>query len=1116
MLIVLVFSLALILPAYASELNDGALSADNMTADETISQNVIDGQESMMAASSSHDSEIAAPDEESFTALQEKIDNAPEGSTIDLDHNYQYDSGFTTDGITIEKDEITINGQGHTIDASGKGRIFNITGNYITITNLILVNGFSEENGGAIFSANYTTLINVTFTNNSANEGGAIYSANMIEIDECTFKGNHAVEYGADIRSTDAVTATNSTFTNSKSKYSPAIHAFKDLDSNMGHISVSIENCTFENLTAEVSGGAVGVRNLIMADIINCRFINTTAKRNGGALILDSFRYPGDVNIKNTSFISSCGDYGGALLILGCNLNMGNCSFTNNTALYDGGAIYASCCDIIINATAFCANRLVNDDSGNGGAMYIDFSTAYVLNCTITGNAKNGIYAYDTNLTAENTTFSKNGEAVHGVFLNYTPVNVNTGNDTLCLNDTNYFSIVSATGMELSLVNNTLNLTALPFRYDSRDWGWVTPVKRQGYAGYCWAFGTCAALETALLKATGIEYNISVNNMAKAMLKYSKYGITDKFEGGFDLQGMEYVLSWFGALPEQYDAYDELGKISSIILGENIHIVDAIIVAPRKNFTDNDALKWAILKCGAVTTSIEEGLYDGTNLYQNDTNDTSHQICLVGWDDHYSASNFATAPPGDGAFIIKNSMGTDFGENGYNYISYYDTSLMNITYAVGFLIGNTESYTRNYQYDLSGLIEIIEDNGNVISFKNTYTALGDELISAVGTYFSENEDYVLEVYVNDKLVHSQSGTAPFNGYHTVKLTKAISVSENDEFTVVMNKTSLTMFTQSRQHYMNAKSQYLSNCVWVNASDEGKVCCLKAYAVGDDTKIVNNDNVTVDYGSGECFSVKVTTSDGRITVGSNVKFTINGKTVTVKTDGDGIAKIPIAEVPGRYTITTVHNGKTYVNTVDVKLNFNTCRIVENKDISVVYGSDSYFSVKVVSADGKLAAAGAPVKFTINGKAKTVKADSRGIAKILITEVAGKYAVKTELGQKTYKNTVTVKKAKAKIFAKKKSYRAKAKAKRFTITLKDTKNKPIKNAKVTIKVIKIKKQSAKNAKSKKSKKPITAKTNKKGKATFKITANKKGKYLVKIKYKGDRCYTAASKKVKITMK
>ncbi|MER2014290.1 MAG: C1 family peptidase, partial [Methanobrevibacter sp.] len=737
-----------------------------------------------------------------------------------------------------------------------------------------------------------------------------------LQIEGCAFDRNTAA-YGGNIKVVLSLTLSNSTFTNSKSKYSPAIHAYRDLYAYSCVMKVSVENCTFENLTAEESAGAIGVRNFIAAEIINCKFINTSSKKNGGAVILSCFRDPADVTIENSTFISSSGDYGGALVIMGSNLNMENCEFINNTALYDGGAIYASYCEIHITNTSIIGNKLIHGDCGNGGGMYVDYSTAHVKNCTIINNTKNGIFAYDKKLTVEDTLFADNGEAIHGVFLNSKLIDIDTGNDTLFLNDTNYFSAVSGIGKELIVLNNTIDVIALPSRYDSRDWGWVTPVKKQGPTGYCWAFGTCAALDSALLKATGILYNLSVNNMAKTMLEYSPYGITGKFEGGFDLQGSEYILSWLGVFPEIYDTFDELGKISPIIsTDENIHIVDAVIVEPRKNSTDNDGLKRAIIKCGAVTTAIGSE-YGVTNLYQNESNDTDHQVCLVGWDDNFSASKFHQTPPGDGAFIIKNSMGTDYGDNGYNYISYYDTSLLNITWAAGFLIENTESYIRNYQYDFSGLFERIENNGSIISYRNTYRSLGNELISAVGTYFHENEDYTLEIYVNDKLTHVQSGIAPFNGYHTVKLTDAIPIAINDTFTVVMNKTSLTMLKDSRQHYINGSSQYLLNGSWINASDNDMVCCLKAYAVAADSKL--NTSIAADssivvlvsdlINASARFNLTLV-SDGVGLANRTVAITFNGKTGEFMTDEKGMISYAIPPVnAGNYTLEMEFAGDT---------------------------------------------------------------------------------------------------------------------------------------------------------------------------------------------------------------
>ena len=220
----------------------------------------------------------------------------------------------------------------------------------------------------------------------------------------------------------------------------------------------------------------------------------------------------------------------------------------------------------------------------------------------------------------------------------------------------------------------------------------------------------------------------------------------------------------------------------------------------------------------------------------------------------------------------------------------------------------------------------------------------------------------------------------------------------------------TIQSDARIHYSENISFFsIDGSPWTDSyKDGGAIVCLKVYTVADDTKIINNTNITVDYGSESYFSFKVVTADGHsVGAGAVVNITINGKTTKAITDTDGIVKVKITNVPGSYDVITTYNGQTYKNKVTVKLNPSTCKITQNKNIKVDYDSGKYFTVKIVSADGKVAASGVSVKFTINKKSTTVKTDAKGIAKIKITDVPKKYTMKTTFNGKTVKNIVSVK-------------------------------------------------------------------------------------------------------------
>ena len=929
--------------------------------------------------------------EGNFTSLKNDIDSNPK--SVDLTQDYVYDNNTDdqlSSGIVIDKDDFVVNGNGHTIDGSNQARIFALTGDNITLKNLNLINGNSSV-GGAVLCPGFVNFENVTFKYNTADKGAAIGCQNATIVGSM-FVNNNAINgviYSDDgdlgIVSSSFVNSTNLTssiiyalsegslsiedceFLNSHAKYATAIYSSKD---------TKIKDTVFKDLSAEFTAGAVAFKGDLDVIINNTVFINTTAKKNGGAIFADF--NDGILEINNMTVLNSSADFGGAICQLGGYLIIDDSVFTGNTALYDGGAIYSSYANFALQDCLVSGNKVLSPGYSNGGGVYLDMSEdASITDTIFENNAVNGLYCYDSNLNMSDCIFKSNGEAIHCVFSYYEINNVTLGNDTVNLNDTNYVFLNDGKGIKLELLNNSIIVDNLPSRFDSRDWGWVTSVKNQGNMGSCWTFGNCGALESALLKATGIAYDFSENNMQNSMLQYSKYGIKGFEEGGAREQGLVYILSWLGVFPTEYDSYDELGKISPLIETlKNIHIQDAVFVPSRKNATDNDKLKRAIIECGSVTTGyyvFQDAPYYNKNTsanYQMVYNKTNHAISLVGWDDNYSAENFMIEPPGDGAFIIKNSWGNNSGDNGYNYISYYDTSLLNTTFAIGYIIENTENYTKNYQTDFGGYFYI---SNMYDSYEITYESQGNDLISAVGTYFKENEDYVLEIYVNDKLVHTQNGTSPFYGFHTVKLTKEIPVKINDTFTAVMKKESCFLLLDSRQHYLENMTFANYNGTMVDLSGLNRTASLKVYT--KDLVLYTEDLVKV-YKNESQFYALINASNEKVT------FEINGNNYTRTSDENCAAKMNINLLPGNYTIKTSYGGVTVENNIVVLPTL----IAEN--LVKYFRNESQFYISLIDGESKLIP-NATITMNINGVFYNRTTNENGTAKLNINLNPGVY-------------------------------------------------------------------------------------------------------------------------------
>ena len=345
---------------------------------------------------------ISAKDDGTFTALQKKIDEAVEGSEINLENDYR--SG-EYEGMSITK-SLTINGNGHTIDAQNNGYIFDIESDNVVLKNINFINAHLIYQ---IPTKGYGAAVNI--------------HANNTIIQDCNFRNNSiqlsiGKAYGGAISGNGNLTIINSIFESN--------NIFADTDSFGGAVCCSgdlnLLNSRFISNSAGGTGGygaAVYCRGHLVVN--DCSFedniLTSWDSGEGGAIYCD-----GDADIVNSSFISNRGPYliggrGGAISLNGA-VNISDSNFTRNSLSgydVDGGAIYA----MTVNAknSVFTDNYVEAKSnpyftpSAMGGAIFTE--KADINGCDLINNSAStgdeqssiggAIIAYDiTNIEGSN------------------------------------------------------------------------------------------------------------------------------------------------------------------------------------------------------------------------------------------------------------------------------------------------------------------------------------------------------------------------------------------------------------------------------------------------------------------------------------------------------------------------------------------------------------------------------------------------------------------------------------------------------------------------------------------------------------------------------------------
>ena len=868
-------------------------------------------------------------------------------------------------------------------------------------------------------------------------------------------------------------------------KYSPC-------KTNITHV-LSITKSTYSNLSEEIgSGGNIELKydyyTYDFGSPISITDYDSVIDGKGAVIdmagsdirALRVFAY--GVTVKNLTIKNANYTDKGSAIYFHWLGTVENCSFVNNTVSGDGGAVYFNA-----NGTLTDCSFADNRATAGGAAVYF-YSNAKVTNCNFTNNAAmyGGAIVIDDVGAITGSIFTGN----HAISSNGGAVWISSGTFENCMFTYNYASKDGGAVRTLG----ACNLTDCNFANNSvvGDGGAVW-ISSSVIVANCNFTGNIATNGSAIYfySSSGtknISNSLFLNNRANAeaisplILKKDKT-IEITFMGQNNLINAIYsegdvsftnVVYWGANGVANTGNSPIVLSMSNREAGQNITVtvlVNNIAVLNTTKVTDEN---------GTIILNQVAGDYKITARHNTDSYYTQAE----------KTETFNI--PGNGAILELNLTGHTITAT-----MTPNTATGNIT----FTVKNESGVIKTVEIALNNGIAEIDMTGWVGDYNITATYKGDiDFYPCINTIKVSDK---VPINVSDILIiyNEIANVAVLVPDAIDGQNITITVNTTSKNATVKNGKAQAEFTGLPAGKYLITVEYLGDGYHLSNSTTAKLTVNKANST------LSIENVVLNYGE----TTAVTATTGGAT-GITAKIDDENATIV---DNDTIL-IPVLSA-GNYalTVTTVpdENHTEVTKTVNITVNkLNTVITADNKVYVINYGGK--YSSTVKDANGKVLS-GVKVTFALNGKnLGSATTNANGVATITLTVKMLKTAkagnrnlvinfagdANHNMASKTVK--ITINKEKTKIKAKKKTFKMSKKVKKYAMTLKNSKNKPVKKVKVTLKI---------------KGKTYKAKTNNKGKATFKIKKlTKKGTFRATIKFKGNKYYKKATKKVKIKVR